>query len=139
MPKFEKPDLTAKRGIPASLKLILLIAVIMGFSIRSCWYKKQAIILNIHDIMIEEQTRVTADVVFYIENKSKHTLERDLIIEVYGEDNEVVANKISRVTVKGNSNKRYRKFLHKFDRALREDEKISKATVEIYRPSVLKK
>ncbi|RLD55253.1 MAG: hypothetical protein DRJ01_16895 [Bacteroidetes bacterium] len=137
MPIFERIDINKKRPIPVTIKLILLLAVIFGIYLRSCWKKNQEKQITISNIEISNITSANIDVRFNITNNTKMDLIKSLIIKIYSNTNQEIASKITRVKIPALSKRRYLKVIHKFNRPIKENETGLKSTVNIYIPSIL--
>jgi hypothetical protein len=136
MSRFERSDISLRRGIPLSLKIIAVFAVVMLIGVRSCSHKADANALKVGVVTIEESTPVSAEITFPIRNDSKKYYEhKKVLIKLYLQDGTVFKDKLAEVTILPKSEKTYRFVLEKFDRALRPDEKITAATVEFFHTS----
>lgn len=137
MPIIERPDLMHKRrGIPPAVKLILLAAVLIGFYLRSCWYDRQVLYYEISDIELSDQTMSSVDVYFFVTNNTKMSKEESIIIRLYTDTGYEIASRITSIRIQPRSRVRYRKMIEKWSRRLYEDEQLSHATVELYKPSI---
>lgn len=131
MPVFERIDIKKRRPIPPLIQIILLVAIVFGIYLRSCWKKHQAASIQIQNVEIADYTPGNIDVTFTINNPHDVALKKALIIKIYDEDDYEVASKLVKVEIAPQSNKKYLKVLTKFNRSLL-DRKLSHATVEIY-------
>jgi len=136
MPIFENRVYNKKRSIPAIVKLLLLVAVIAGFMFRSCYNNKTRSNFPITEIKIEQVAGNTAEVTFRVKNPFNRDIKESIIIRLFTESGEEIASKITKIDLSAKSNNSYRKILQKFNRALKEDEMITLATVELYRASI---
>jgi len=137
MPIIERPDLIKKRRYaPAGLKLILLVAVVMGFWLRTCWYSKQEEYYEISNIEFENQTMSSVDVLFDVTNNTGNSKEITVLIRIYTDTEFEMASRITSIEVEPRSKKRYRKMIEKWSRPLYMDERLSHATVEIFVPTI---
>jgi hypothetical protein len=116
--------------------MALMIAVIMGITMRSCYVKNQGKSFVISEVTLQEKTRVSADVAFTITNTARVTQKKSVLIQVYDTNGDLLASKLSQVEVPGNSEKRFLKVLQKFKRPVRDASEIELATVDIYTSSV---
>lgn len=135
---IQKPEFSGKgKKIPAGFKLILLVAVILGLWVRSCWkdYEKESILFE--NIRLENPTSVSVDVHFTVINNTIQDKKQAVIIKILTDQNEVIASKMTQVEITAKSKTDYLKVIDKFDRALLPNEKILKATIEIYQKSFM--
>ena len=132
MPRFERMDWKTKRPIPATIKLLLLIAVILGILLRTCWKKNQAKAIIISDVQITQVTKVSIEVSYNVENLASVTLKKAFLIRVFTKDGEELASKITQNEIPPHSKKHYLKILQKFNMPLKNKNEIGRATVEIY-------
>ena len=137
MPIIERPDFTRRRAIPASLKLILLGAVILGLFLRSCWYDKRETYYEIDQIELTGQTLSSVDVLFVVTNNTRMQKEESVLIRLYTTRGDELASRITSIDIPPRSRRRYRKMIERWERPLYTDEELSHATVEIYRPVIL--
>ncbi|HPM03165.1 MAG TPA: hypothetical protein PK816_13500 [Candidatus Cloacimonadota bacterium] len=132
MPHIIKPELTfSKRQIPNGVKIALLIAVVMGIWLRSCWkdYQKENIVFeNIH---LENSTPVSVDVLFTINNQTVKAGRHRIFIQVFTSKNDVITQKMTFVEIKAKSKDQYIKVLDKFKRPLEEGEILQKAIITL--------
>ena len=132
MKVFAEHETPRRYPIPAWVKFALMIAVIMGFSMRSCYLKNQSKSFVISNVTIQEKTRVSADVAFTITNLTKVKLKKSVMIQVYDTNGDLLANKLSQVEVPGSSERRFLKVLQKFVQPIKDTSEIELATVDIY-------
>ncbi len=133
MPAFERIDIKKRRTIPPAVKLILLVAVIIGFMMHNCWKKSQGRNLQISEIEITELTRVSADVAFVVSSRASIELKKSVLIEIYTKSGELIASKISLITIPPKTRKRYLKVLQKFNFPLENPEDISEISITWYK------
>ncbi len=132
MSLINKPEITySRRQIPTSAKLILLLAVIIGIWMRSCWLNYQKENIQFTDIKLESATPVSVDVTFNIDNKSLKSGKHRIFIEVFTSRNEVIAKKLTFVDISSKSKKGYIKVIDKFSRPLFDDETLTHARVTL--------
>ncbi len=132
MPKIIKPEITySKRQIPIGIKIALLIAVVMGIWLRSCWkdYQKENIIFE--NIRLENPTPVSVDVTYTINNKTFNEGRHKIFIQVFTSKNEVITQKMFFINLKAKSQVEYIKVLDKFNRPLEEGETLMKAQITL--------
>ena len=133
MSAFERIDIKKRRTIPPAVKLILLVAVIFGFMLHNCWKKSQGRNLQISEIEITELTRVSADVAFVVSSRANIELKKSVLIEIYIKSGELIASKISRITIPPKTKKRYLKILQKFNFPLDNPEDIDEIYITWYK------
>ena len=136
MAYFERMDMHKKRTIPTVIKLLLLIAVIVGISIRACWKKSQTDKIIITDVQIAEKTLSNIDVTFTVINKMGVDLKKDFIIKVYNNRDPVIATKITQIKLKAARRQKFRKVIQRFLQPIRDPQDIKKATVELHYRSI---
>jgi len=129
-------DINKKRAIPASAKLLLLVAVIFGISLKNCWQKSQKSNIIISDIHTSEYTSVSLDVAFTVENKTSMKLEKNILIRVYAPDNKEIGSRIAKITLFPKRKQDFLKVLQKLNKPIKETSDIAKITVELYNPSI---
>ncbi|OQX70458.1 MAG: hypothetical protein B6D62_05040 [Candidatus Cloacimonas sp. 4484_275] len=132
MPKFERLDWNVKRPVPVTIKLLLMLAIIMGILMRNCWKKNQAKPIIISDVKITEITRVSIEVSYYVQNLASIPLKKSFIIRVFTKSGEELASKITQNEIPARSKKHYVKILQKFNMPLKDKSEIGHATVEVY-------
>ena len=132
MRSVDRIDMNKKRPIPTYIKLILLMAVIFGISIRSCWKKSENRSLLISEIEITEVTSGNVDVKFTVTNNTKVTLKKPFLIRVFTNSGEELTSKITQIEIEPRTSKRYLKVLRKYNIPLKNIDDVSHATVEIY-------
>ena len=134
MKSVDRIDIKKKWPIPASVKLILMLAVILGIWGRSCWLQTKDANIMISDIEVVEATKVTADIKFNVANRAEIALQKSFLIQIYNHRDELVASKITQIELPPKSNKRYLKVLEKFNIPLLNGiEDIKEVTVEVYK------
>jgi len=135
MAKLERMELKKKYPVSAAIKLLMMVAIVMGFYIRGCSRKNAAKLIKISYVEVTEVTSANIDIKFVVENGASVQLKKNFLIKVFLEDGEEVASKITAVTLQPNSRKKYLKVLSKFNSIVNSETKISHATVEIYEPN----
>lgn len=134
MKNVDRIDIKKKWPIPVWVKLVLMMAVILGVWGRSCWLKTKDANIRISDIEVVEATKVTADIKFNVANRAEIALRKSFLIQIYNQRDELVASKITQIELPPRSNRRYLKVLEKFNVPLLNGlEDIKKVTVEVYK------
>ncbi len=132
MRSIERIDINKKRATPTYIKLILLVAVIFGITLRNCWKKNETGSLLISDIELTEITSGNVDVKFTVANNSKVTLKKPILIRVFTNSGEELSSKITQIEIEARTSKRFLKVLQKFNIPLENTADVSHAEVEIY-------
>ena len=83
MRSVDRIDINKKRTIPPAAKLIMMLAVIMGLVLHTCWKKTQGDNLQISDIQLSNITRISLDISFTIASRASIELENSFMIEIY--------------------------------------------------------
>ncbi|MDP8200773.1 MAG: hypothetical protein P9M11_01375 [Candidatus Tenebribacter burtonii] len=133
MKSVDRIDINKKRAIPPATKLILMIAVIIGLLLHTCWKKTQGDNLQISDIQLSNITHVSLDISFTIASRASVELEKSFMIEIYTTSGELLANKLTRLTIPPKTRKRYIKVLQKFNMPLNNPDDIGDFKVYIYK------
>jgi len=136
MSLIERPDFKARRGIPVTMKLILMIAVIIGIWGRSCWRANERNNIIFEKVTITEITPVSVEFSFEVDNQTLQSGEKPVLIKVYTDREELLASRIAKVNIISNQKQKHFRIIDKFDRPLRQDEVISRVEVELYQKSV---
>ncbi len=134
MSAFERIDINKRRSIPNWIKLVLLVTVIFGITLRNCWKKSQTSDISITDIEISDYTIASIDVNFVITNSNDVELTKKIIIKAYLASGEELASRLTSIKVSPKSKKRYLKILTKLQKPLNDINEISLVTVEVYNP-----
>ena len=134
MKSVDRIDIKKKWPIPPAVKMILMLAVVLGLVGRSCWLKTKDANIQISNIEVIEATKVSADVKFSVANRANLTLNKSFIIKIISKDDQLVASKITQIELPPKSNKRYLKVLQKFNIPLMNGiDDIKEVTVEVYK------
>lgn len=133
MRSVDRIDINKKRAIPQASKLILMLAVIMGLVLHTCWKKTHADNLQISDIQLSNITRVSLDVSFTIASRASVELEKSFMIEIYTTSGELLANKLTSLTLPPKTRKRYIKVLQKFNMPLESPDDIGDFRIYVYK------
>lgn len=132
MKSVDRIDIKKKRPIPPMVKLILLLAVILGLVLHNCWKKTQGDNLQISDIQLSNITRVSLDITFTIASRASVELEKNFMIEIYTKSGELLANKLTKLSIPPKTRKRYIKVLQKFNMPLDEPDNIGDFKIYVY-------
>ena len=111
MSAFERIDINKRRSIPNWIKLVLLVTVIFGITLRNCWKKSQTSDISITDIEISDYTIASIDVNFVITNPNDVELTKKIIIKAYSASGAELASRLTSIEVSPKSKKRYLKIL----------------------------
>ena len=133
MRSVDRIDITKKRTIPPVTKLIMMLAVIMGLVLHTCWKKTQGDNLQISDIQLSNITRVSLDISFTIASRASVELEKSFMIEIYTTSGELLANKLTSLTIPPKTRKRYIKVLQKFNMPLESPDDIGDFKIYVYK------
>ncbi|MCK5050942.1 MAG: hypothetical protein KAS53_04340 [Candidatus Cloacimonetes bacterium] len=133
MRSVDRIDINKKRTIPPAAKLIMMLAVIMGLVLHTCWKKTQGDNLQISDIQLSNITRISLDISFTIASRASVELEKSFMIEIYTTSGELLANKLTRLTIPPKTRKRYIKVLQKFNMPLNDPDDIGDFKIYVYK------
>ncbi len=133
MRSVDRIDINKKRAIPPVAKLIMMLAIILGLVLHTCWKKTQGDNLQISDIQLSNITRVSLDVSFTIASRASVELEKSFMIEIYTTSGELLANKLTRITIPPKTSKRYIKVLQKFNMPLESPDDIGDFKIYVYK------
>ncbi|HNX00115.1 MAG TPA: hypothetical protein PLE74_02660 [Candidatus Cloacimonadota bacterium] len=136
MPRFEREETPKRYPISATIKFVILILIIFGFWLRSCYYKQLPHNMVISDVYMTSITPQSVDVNFTLENRKAIAMDQNLFIQVYTTENYMIASKIVKVTVPASTKLEYIKTLDNMNRQLHPRETLQKATVELYYPKL---
>ena len=133
MRSVDRIDINKKRAIPSVAKLIMMLAVILGLILHTCWKKTQGDNLQISDIQLSNITRISLDISFTIASRASVELEKSFMIEIYTTSGELLANKLTRLTIPPKTRKRYIKVLQKFNMPLNDPDDIGDFKIYVYK------
>lgn len=134
MAVFERMELKKRRPVPNWIKLVLLVMVLFGIYIRSCWKEKQVDQIQISNIEIGDFTNSTIDIHFSALNSYNVDLTKPIIIKVFLDQEVELASRLTSIDIPANSNKNYLKVLNRFIKPLNNLDEIKEVTVEVYNP-----
>ncbi len=133
MRSVDRIDINKKRAIPPVAKLIMMLAVILGLVLHTCWKKTQGDNLQISDIQVSNITRVSLDISFTIASRASVELDKSFMIEIYTTSGELLASKLTSLTIPPKTRKRYIKVLQKFNMPLESPDDIGDFKVYVYK------
>ena len=133
MRSVDRIDINKKRAIPPVAKLIMMLAVILGLVLHTCWKKTQGDNLQISDIQLSNITRISLDISFTIASRASVELEKSFMIEIYTTSGELLANKLTSLTIPPKTRKRYIKVLQKFNMPLESPDDIGDFKIYVYK------
>ena len=132
MPHIEKPNFKAKRKIPLTIQFLLILSVILGLWAKSCWRGNAQTNIEFQNIRIENQTFVSADVIFEVENHTRQAGRRNIFIELHTSMNEPIATLLTTIEIAPKQTTKHVKVVTKFDRPPKPDEQITNAKIRLY-------
>lgn len=133
MRSVDRIDINKKRAVPQTAKLIMMLAVIIGLVLHTCWKKNQGDNLQISDIQLSNITKISLDISFTVASRASIELEKSFMIEIYTTSGELLANKLTRLTIPPKTRKRYIKVLQKFNMPLESPDDISDFRIYVYK------
>lgn len=133
MRSVDRIDINKKRAVPQTAKLIMMLAVIIGLVLHTCWKKNQGDNLQISDIQLSNITKISLDISFTVASRASIELEKSFMIEIYTTSGELLANKLTRLTIPPKTRKRYIKVLQKFNMPLESPDDISDFKIYVYK------
>ncbi len=133
MRSVDRIDINKKRAIPPVAKLIMMLAVILGLVLHTCWKKTQGDNLQISDIQVSNITRVSLDISFTIASRASVELDKSFMIEIYTTSGELLASKLTSLTIPPKTRKRYIKVLQKFNMPLESPDDLGDCKVYVYK------
>ena len=133
MRSVDRIDINKKRAIPPAAKLIMMLAVIMGLVLHTCWKKTQGDNLQISDIQLSNITRISLDISFTIASRASIELDKSFMIEIYTTNGDLLANKLIHLSIPPKTRKRYIKVLQKFNMPLESPDDIGDFKIYVYK------
>ena len=133
MRSVDRIDINKKRAIPPVAKLIMMLAVILGLVLHTCWKKTQGDNLQISDIQLSNITRISLDISFTIASRASVELEKSFMIEIYTTSGELLTSKLSHISIPPKTRKRYIKVLQKFNMPLNDPDEIGDFKIYVYK------
>ena len=133
MRSVDRIDINKKRAIPPAAKLIMMLAVIMGLVLHTCWKKTQGDNLQISDIQLSNITRISLDISFTIASRASIELDKSFMIEIYTTTGDLLANKLIHLSIPPKTRKRYIKVLQKFNMPLESPDDIGDFKIYVYK------
>ncbi len=133
MKSVDRIDINKKRAIPPAIKLIMMLAVIMGLVLHTCWKKTQGDNLQISDIQLSNITRISLDISFTIASRASVELDKSFMIEIYTTTGDLLANKLIHLSIPPKTRKRYIKVLQKFNMPLSDPDDIGDFKIYVYK------
>lgn len=110
-----------------------MLAVIVGLVLHTCWKKTLGDNLQISDIQLSNITRISLDVSFTIASRASVELEKSFMIEIYTTSGELLASKLTHITIPPKTRKRYIKVLQKFNMPLESPDDIGDFKIYVYK------
>ncbi len=137
MPVVQSPRIPRKFPVPVWMKLVLLLAVVLGLVIRSYLHKNDIKNIQISNVMISDYTKISADVTFEVENLARYAYkDQAIMIKIFTHNGEEIASRLAAVDIQPKKKQRFLKVLDKFERPLQDDE-VPVAEVTLYKPGLL--
>ena len=133
MRSVDRIDINKKRSIPPAAKLIMMLAVVMGLVLHTCWKKTQGDNLQISDIQLSNITRISLDISFTIASRASIELKKSFMIEIYTTSGDLLANKLIHLSIPPKTRKRYIKVLQKFNMPLNDHDDIGDFKIYVYK------
>ncbi len=133
MRSVDRIDINKKRAIPPAVKLIMMLAVIMGLVLHTCWKKTQGDNLQISDIQLSNITRISLDISFTIASRASIELDKSFMIEIYTTSGDLLANRLIQLSIPPKTRKRYIKVLQKFNMPLESPDDIGDFKIYVYK------
>ena len=136
MPYFDRLEFPRRHALSATLKFALFVIVILAIVGKNFWVSNQKKSFVVSKVNIMENSRTTADVEFTVLNPKGYPQTKEFLIKVYDIAGQEIGSKILRLELPEKSNTRFRKVISKFKRNLMIDEKLTKAEVILFIPSI---
>jgi len=133
MRSVDRIDIKKRRPIPAAAKMILMLAVIMGLVLHTCWQKTKGDNLQISDIQISNITRVSLDISFAVASRASIEMEKSFMIEVYLQNGKLLTSRLTHLKIPPKTRKRYIKVLQKFNMPLDDPDDIGDFKIYVYK------
>lgn len=135
MKSVDRIDITKKRPIPASAKLVILLAVIFGIWLRANWVKKQPYTLRFLNIRATEVTSSSIEVTFEVANPNNIEVKKNILIRAFTTKGELIADRITEIVSQPKKKQKYIKMLNILNVPIKSTDDIGDITIEIYTPS----
>lgn len=136
MAPFEPQNSPRKYPISATAKFIVLLLIIFGIWLRTCYYRQLPKQMIISEVILTNTTPQSVDVNFTVENRKGSDMVQNLFIQLFTTENYVIDSKIVKISIPAGRKLEFVKILNNMNRPLHEGESIQKATVELYNPKL---
>ena len=119
------------------MQFLLIVSVILGLWVRSCWRANEAEKIIFENVFIENITNASVDVAFDINNQTRQNRSKTILVKVITTNNDVIATKLVKADIKPMQITTHFTRVEKFDRMLAHDERLVGARVNIFQRKLL--
>jgi len=130
-------DINKKYPVSSSVKMIILLAAIFGFTLRGCWIKSQKKNIVFSNVKISGFSSANIDVEFDVTNKINAEYKKAVLIKVMSKNGVEIASKITKIYVRPLQKKRgYLVELTKIKTPIKSIDEVGFVSVKLYNPSI---
>jgi len=137
MPTFTRTDVKTKGRVPLSIMIIIFVALITGMWVRSCSLQDETKKITIDNVKLENQTPVSIDVIFDVDNKTLQSTRKTLLIELYTNTGQKIYSTIKIINIYPRKRQTYVYVFDNWERPLQEGEYLIPPKFYIYQQSAL--
>jgi len=124
-------------SVPGYLKFIIFLLILFGVWGRSCARNNELKKIIFFDVSYDITSLASIEVFFNVENKTLYSGKKPILIEVYTNNGNLVASKLTNIEIEAKQTKKYVLVLDKFERALRVNESIGEVKICLYQRKVI--
>jgi len=132
MPTFTRGDVKARGRVPLMIKILIFGSLILGLWFRSCWRADESKKIIIDNIRLENQTMASIDVIFDVDNQTLQQSKKKIMIELYTSAGQLICKTMTTVEIAPKKRQTYVRVLDKWERVLREGERLVVPKVYLY-------
>ena len=121
-----------KKKVSVSLKFLLVVSLVVGFWVRSCWLSNEQESIIFENVFIENMTNSSVDVSFEILNNTPQSRHKLVMIEVITTNNSIIAKRMVKADITPRGRTHHYIHMDRFERMLASDERLVGARVKLY-------
>ena len=136
MVKIDRTNFKKLKRMPMMSKILILFAIILGFVVRSCWFSNEIQSIAFENIVLENQTHLSVEVIFDTNNDTRRSGRTSVLIEIYNMNNQLLASRITSIYLIPKGTTSHVIIMENFNRAIREGETIQ-ARISLYHRPII--
>jgi len=132
MYKIERTNFKKVKRMPTLVLGLIIFSIVFGYFVRIYWAENEERNITFENIILDHQTHISTEVLFEVDNNTRQSGRKSIMVEIRTQNDFLMASKITTVELQPKRRTNHIVIMENFVRPVREGE-ILHARITIYR------